>query len=77
MNKTLTLEMDEQLLHRAHRRAVDENKSVPAWVAELVQRTLDEADEYEQNRRRALQRLESGFHLGGQPLSREELYDRG
>ena len=33
MNKTLTLEIDEQLLDRAHRRAVNENKSVPAWVA--------------------------------------------
>jgi hypothetical protein len=76
MNKTLTLEIDEQLLHRAHRRAVDENKSVPAWVAELVRRTLDEADEYERNRRQAMQRLATGFHLGGQALSREDLHDR-
>jgi hypothetical protein len=77
MNKTLTLEIDEQLLDRARRRAVDENKSVPAWVAELLRRTLDEAEEYEQHRRRALQRLDTGFHLGGQPLTREDLYDRG
>jgi hypothetical protein len=76
MNKTLTLEIDEQLLDRARRRAVDENKSVPAWVAELLRRTLDEAEEYEQHRHRALQSLDSGFHLGGQPLSREDLYDR-
>lgn len=76
MNKTLTLEIDEQLLQRAQRRAVDENQSVPAWVAELLRRTLDESDEYERNRRRAMQRLETGFHLGGQPLSREDLHDR-
>jgi len=77
MNKILTVEIDEQLLQRAHRRAVDENKSVPAWVAELVRRTLDEADEYERSRRHAMQRLETGFHLGGQPLSREVVYERG
>ena len=76
MNKTLTLEIDEQLLDRAHRRAVDENKSVPAWVAELLRRALDEAEDYEQNRRRALLYLDSGFHLGVRPLSREEVYDR-
>jgi hypothetical protein len=76
MNKTLTLEIDEQLLDRARRRAMDENKTVPAWVAELVRRALDEAEEYEQHRCRALQRLDTGFQLGGQPLSREDLYDR-
>ncbi len=76
MNKTLTLEIDEQLLDRAHRRAVNENKSVPAWVAELLRRALDEAEDYEQDRRRALQYLDAGFHLGSRPLSREEVYDR-
>lgn len=77
MNKTLTLEIDEQLLHRARYLAVDENKSVPDWVAELIRRALDETDEYEQTRRHAMQRLETGFHLGGHPLSREDLHDRG
>lgn len=76
MNKTLTLEIDEQLLDRAHRRAVSENKSVPAWVAEILRRALDEAEDYEQERRRALQYLDAGFRLGGRPLSREEVYDR-
>ncbi len=58
MNKTLTLEIDEQLLDRAHRRAANENKSVPAWVAEILRQALDEAEDYEQNRRRALQHLD-------------------
>ena len=69
MNKILTLEIGEQLLDRVHRRAVKENKSVPAWVAELLRRTLDEAEDYERDRRRALQHLDAGFHLGGRPLS--------
>ena len=63
MNKTLTLEIDEQLLQRAQHLAVDENKSVAAWVVELVRRALDQADEYEQNRRQAMRRLETGFRL--------------
>ena len=73
MNKTLTLEIDEQLLDRAHRRAVNENKSVPTWVAELLRRALDEAEDYEQDRSWALQHLDAGLHLGGHPLSHEEL----
>lgn len=77
MNRTLTLRIDEELLRKARHLAVDENQSVSAWVAQLIQRTLGEADEYEANRRQAMQRLETGFHLGGQPLSREEQHGRG
>ena len=50
MNTTLTLQIDDHLLQKAHHLAVDEHKTVSAWVAELIQRTLEEADEYEQSR---------------------------
>ena len=77
MLKNITLKLDEHLLTRIRHLAVDENKSVSAWVATLIQRTLNEADDYEQTRREALGALDTGFHLGGQPFSREALHDRG
>lgn len=76
MLKNITLKIDDQLLTRVRHLAVDENKSVSAWVSELIERTLNEADEYEQARREAIDTLDRGFHLGGRPLRREELHDR-
>ncbi len=77
MLKNITLKIDDQILRRVRHLAVDENKSVSAWVSELIARALHEADEYEQVRREAIDSLHGGFHLGGRPLSREEVHDRG
>jgi predicted DNA-binding protein len=76
MLKNITLKIDDRILTRVRHLAVDENKSVSAWVTELIERTLNEADEYEQARREAIDTLHGGFHLGGRPLSREEVHDR-
>ncbi len=77
MLKTITLKLDEQLLTRIRHLAVDENQSVSAWVATLIQKSLNEADHYEQARREAIDVLDAGFHLDGAPLSREAIHDRG
>jgi hypothetical protein len=52
--KNITLKIDDRILTRVRHLAVDENKSVSAWVTELIERTLNETDEYEQERREAL-----------------------
>ncbi len=77
MLKNITLKLDEQLLTRIRHLAVDENQSVSAWVAALIQKSLLEADDYEQNRREAIDVLDTDFHLGGTSLSREAIHDRG
>jgi predicted transcriptional regulator len=77
MLKNITLKIDDQLLTRVRHLAIDENTSVSAWVAALIERTLNEADVYEQTRREAIDALQAGLHLGGRPLSREEAHDRG
>ena len=76
MLKNITLKLDDQILTRVRHLVVDENKSVSAWVSELIERTLNEADDYEEARREAIDTLNEGFHLGGRPLSREEIHDR-
>lgn len=57
MLKNITLKIDDQILRRVRHLAVDENKSVSAWVSELIARALHEADEYEQVRREAIDSL--------------------
>jgi predicted DNA-binding protein len=76
MLKNITLKLDEQIITRVRHIAVDDNKSVSAWVSELIERTLNDVDEYEQSRRGAIKTLNQGFHLGGQPLGRDEVHDR-
>ena len=76
MLKNITLKLDEQIISRIRPVAVDDNKSVSAWVSELIQRTLNDIDEYEQARREAIKTLNQGFHLGGRPLDRDEIHDR-
>ena len=76
MLKNITLKLDGQIITRIRHVAIDDNKSVSAWVSELVQRTLNDIDEYEQARREAIKNLNQGLHLGGHPLGRDEIHDR-
>jgi len=72
----MTVKIDETLWKEARHRAVDEGVSVSAWVAELMESALRERDSFEENRREALRELAEPLHLGGRPLSREELHER-
>ena len=76
MTKNVTLRMDEELLRRLRHRAVDEHTSLSAWVVAVLKRALAEDVQDESARRRALQRLDRGFNLGGKPLSREQTHAR-
>ncbi len=76
MTKNLTLKVDEELLARARHLAVDERKSLSAWVAELIEEALKERARYEESRIGAMRVLDQGFHLGGKPLSRDSIYER-
>jgi len=74
--KNITLKLDESVLTRVRHAAVDEQKSVSAWVQDVVTRELKGRDRYEQDRKRALMVLKEGLDLGGGPLSREEAHER-
>lgn len=84
MASNVTLRMDEDLLQEVKHRAVDERLSVSAFVAALLRRhvgrntPVDRADGHATPnvRKRALDRLEKGWLLGGRPLTREQAHDR-
>lgn len=75
MKKSITLKLDSELLNRVKHLAVDEDKSLSAWVSDLIVGAVNQADLYERNRDQALAALE-GWSLGGRPLSRDELNGR-
>ncbi len=76
MTANVTLRMDENLLQRVKHRAVDERLSVSAWVTAVLKREVERNAAESTARRRALERLERGFSLGGTPLTREQVHER-
>ncbi|MFW6133622.1 MAG: DUF6364 family protein [Planctomycetota bacterium] len=76
MTKNVTIRIDEELLRAAKHQAVEHDQSLSQWVAGLLAREVTRQDSLEQARQRALKRLEKGVHLGGKPLTREQMHER-
>lgn len=76
MLKNITLKIDDALLSRVRHVAVDEDKSVSAWVADLIEKSIQEKDDFQQARKDALRRLSKGYSLGNAPIRREAVYER-
>jgi len=76
MNKNITLRLDEAVLRRARHAAVEQDKSLSEWVADLVAWVTSEKERKRRARTSALHRMRKGLHLGGTPLSREESHGR-
>ena len=75
MTKNITLRLDEHILHKARFQAVRYRKSFSQWVVDLISAEVMGSDDYQQARKRALAGLEKGLHLGGEPLSRADIYE--
>ena len=76
MSKNVTLRMDEELLRKLRHRAVDAHMSLSAWITATLEDTIAARKEIEDARNRSIERLERGFHLGGKPMTRDELHAR-
>jgi hypothetical protein len=77
MKQNITIALDKTLLRKARALASQRGASISAMLAQELTRIADRESEYELARRRALVRLSTPFHLGGQQrLPREALHDR-
>ena len=76
MKTNVTIRMDETLLRKVRHRAVDEHLSTTRWIANVLEKATDVEENKDAIRHRALRRLESGFHMGGEPLGREQVHER-
>ena len=76
MGKNVTLRLDEGILKRCRHVAVEEEKSLSEWVAEVLARALVDQSATASAKNRVLQFLQKGFDLSGQPLSRNEAHER-
>jgi len=75
--QNLTVRLDRRTIQQAKRIAAERNSSISAIVAERIESLVGERAAYEQAKRRALELLDQGFHMGPvPPFSRDELHER-
>ena len=77
MKQNITLAIDRQLLKKARIFAAQRGTSVSAMLADELRKAVASEAAYQRAKARALARLRSPFHLGGEKMpSRDELHDR-
>lgn len=76
MNSNVTLRMEDKLLTKLRHKAVDQHMSLSAFVTATLKDLVNEDESYESHRKRALNHLKHGYHLGGAKFDREQLHAR-
>ena len=76
MTQNVTLRMDAELMRELRHRAVDERKSLSAWITDKLRFVVRQDDATADARKDGLVLLKKGVRLGGQTCVREKLYDR-
>ena len=74
MSKNVTIRLEDAIVKKCRHAAVEEDKSLSQWIADLLVQAVSTQEVKHAAKRRALKRLEEGFSLGGKPLTREEIY---
>ncbi len=74
--RNITLRMDDELLRKIRHIAVDNDMSLAAWVVSILARTVESDESRSISKGRALARLEKGYNLGGEAMSRDAVHER-
>jgi hypothetical protein len=74
--QNITLSLEKGLLQKARILAAKRSISVSRLLSEELTRIVQEVDSFDQARQAALNDLEQGFYLGGEPAKREDLHER-
>lgn len=76
MKQNITLSLDKELLAKLKVLAARRATSVSRLLADELTDIVEQSEKYEQCRRNALYAIDTGFHFGGQPASRDTLHER-
>jgi hypothetical protein len=77
MKQNITLSIEKDLIKQAKILAAQRQVSISRLLSEELQRLVEDSEDYEWAKRRALQHISKGFHLGGKvSVTREELHER-
>jgi hypothetical protein len=74
--RNLTVQLDEEVIHRAKVAAAKRGTSVSGLVTQELQRLVEADERYEEARRRAERAMGRTQSHGGRPWTRDELHER-
>jgi hypothetical protein len=77
MKQNITLSIDKELLKSARVLAALRQTSISRMLSDELKKLVEDSNQYETAKKKALDYINQGFHLGGEiTVSREELHDR-
>ena len=77
MKQNITLSINKDLIRKAKILAAQKQTSISGMLSRELQKIIDDSEEYELFKRKALININQGFHLGGKiAASREGLHER-
>lgn len=77
MKQNITLSIDKEILKKGRILAVQRDTSVSKMLSDFLEQMVEGHEQYQASKRKALQNLNKGFHMGGKiDWKREELYER-
>ena len=77
MKQNITLSIDKELIKNARVLAALRQTSISRMLSEELKKLVENSNQYETAKKKALHYINRGFHLGGDiPVSREELHER-
>jgi hypothetical protein len=77
MKQNITLSIDKTLIKKSKIIAAQRETSVSKMLSDELEKLIQQAEQYELAKRKALVNLKTGFHFGGKIIaSREELHER-
>jgi predicted transcriptional regulator len=76
MKQNITVSLDKELIQKLRVIAATRSTSISRMLSDELRQIVTRTEHYERAKRQALTALERGFHLGGQPASRDELHER-
>lgn len=77
MKQNITLSLDQKTIRKAKILAAKEGKSISGLLADKIESLVGEEEAYEIAKRRALELMKQGFHMGGViRATRDELHER-
>lgn len=76
MKQNITIALERELIRRARVLAAQRATSISQMLGDELTRMVEETELRDRAKRRALADLQTGFHLGGRPASRDELHER-
>lgn len=73
--QAIVLKMDSELLNELQQCAINEHKSLSAWLNDILTSLAKDGTNAETQKFTALKLMEQGVRLGGKSFKREDLYD--